>query len=375
MLLHRHSLTPVAPGTSRELHSLHFGPAGAAKVLIQASLHADEPPGMLVVFHLRQLLAQLEAEGLLRAEIVLLPTANPIGLAQRVLGRTLGRFALANGENFNRYFADLSERAFDLLQPQISSGNCPDQAAVKAALRQACSELPADSELQSLRKILLGLAVDADLVLDLHCDNEAVLHLYAATPQWPSVEPLARALGMELCLLATDSGDAPFDESCSMLWARLNARYVAQTGLAAPWPLACTAVTIELRGEADVEHALALRDAHAVLDYLRHVGWITGTAPVLPPLKREPRPLQGSIPIHTPVGGVLVHRPLLGAQVRKGELIAEVVDVLSGVVHALHSPIDGLLYARESVRSVQAGMSIAKVAGLEALRSGRLLSD
>jgi hypothetical protein len=189
------------------------------------------------------------------------------------------------------------------------------------------------------------------------------------------VEPLARALGAELCLLATDSGDAPFDESCSMLWSRLNTRYTAHTGLPAPWPLACTAVTIELRGEADVEHALALRDAHALLDYLRHAGWISGQQGELPALQREPLPLAGSIPIHTPVGGVLVHRPLLGAQVHQGQVIAEVLDVLSGTLHALVSPIDGLLYARESIRSVQAGMSIAKIAGAEPLRSGRLLSD
>jgi hypothetical protein len=37
--------------------------------------------------------------------------------------------------------------------------------------------------------------------------------------------------------------------------------------------------------------------------------------------------------------------------------------------------VDGLLFARDSVRLVRAGQKIAKVAGLEARRSGKLLGD
>lgn len=101
------------PGTTRELVSLHFGNAGLGpKALIQASLHADEPPGLLVAWHLRRELAALEAAGRLRGEIVLVPMANPVGSAQRLLGRALGRFELALGENFNRNYADLSAAVF-----------------------------------------------------------------------------------------------------------------------------------------------------------------------------------------------------------------------------------------------------------------------
>jgi hypothetical protein len=159
-----------------------------------------------------------------------------------------------------------------------------------------------------------------------------------------------------------------------MVWARLGRRYRAHTGTENPWPDACVAVTVELRGETDVSHELALRDARAILAWLTHRGMIDAPQPVLPPLIREPRPLQGSVPVTTPRGGVLVHRPLLGQMVRKGQCIAEVIDPLSGEVSELVSAVDGLLYARESVRIVHAGMSIAKVAGNEAIRSGNLLS-
>jgi hypothetical protein len=61
--------------------------------------------------------------------------------------------------------------------------------------------------------------------------------------------------------------------------------------------------------------------------------------------------------------------------VRQGELLAEIVDPLSGNVTPLQSPTDGVLYARESRRFVAAGTPVCKVAGREAVRGGRLLLD
>lgn len=374
MRAQRHLLTSPVPGTARELVSLHYGPADAGrKATIQAALHADEPPGLLVAFHLRALLADLESAGRLRGEVVLVPMANPLGLSQRLLGRGLGRFELASGENFNRLYADVSAAAFARLRPSLDGAGLPGVAAVRAALLAAVESLPVDSELASLRRTLLGLAIDADHVIDLHCDNEAVMHLYTTPPLWPAIEPLARLLGAEVCLLAEDSGGDPFDESCSMVWSRLNA-LLREHGHDSAWPLACAAVTVELRGETDVRHDDALADARAIVDYLHTQGYIDGDAPALPELKRAPRPLQGSMPILTPAGGVLVHRVPVGSEVRSGEAIAEVIDPLSGTVVVLTAPVDGLLYARESGRVAHAGLRVAKVAGTEPLRSGPLLS-
>ena len=61
-----HDLLAPVPGISRQLHSFHFGPRGGGKVYIQASLHADELPGMLVAWHLKRRLAELEQQGRLQ---------------------------------------------------------------------------------------------------------------------------------------------------------------------------------------------------------------------------------------------------------------------------------------------------------------------
>lgn len=59
---------------------------------------------MLTTVLLKRRLVELEQQGKLNAEIVLVPVANPVGLGQYILGQFLGRFDLASGKNFNRHF-------------------------------------------------------------------------------------------------------------------------------------------------------------------------------------------------------------------------------------------------------------------------------
>lgn len=372
MKIVHHPLQSPSPGARLELVSLHYGsPGSGPKAALQASLHADEIPAMLVAHHLRQRLDALEAEGRIRGEIVLVPAANPIGLGQRVLHGPQGRFDLASGENFNRHYADLVDAVARRVEGQLTADADHNVLVVRTALRLAADALPARSALESMRKVLLCLAVDADVVLDLHSDQEGVLHLYTATPVWPRVEPLARALGVRAALLATASGDDPFDEACSMVWPRLAARF----GAATPLPPACVAVTVELRGESDVSHELAAHDAQALVDYLATQGFVDGPWPMLPAPLCEPTPLAGSMSVTVPFGGLVVYLRHPGESVRAGEPVADIIDPIAGRVERLASPVDGVLYARELRRFAPAGTSICKIAGREPLRQGKLLSE
>src|SRR3546814_2653658 len=62
------------------------------------------------------------------------------------------------------------------------------------------------SELHSLRLALASLAADADVVLDLHCDDQALMHLFLIPAHWPAAADLAADLGCRAVLLAEDSG-------------------------------------------------------------------------------------------------------------------------------------------------------------------------
>jgi uncharacterized protein len=373
MRIENHPLIPAAPGARLELVSLHHGtPGRGPKVYIQASLHADEVPGMLVAHHLRQRLATLDAEGRVSGEVVLVPAANPIGLNQWMLRSPQGRFEWSSGENFNRQFADLTHAVLERVGDRLGADAAANVLLVRGALRDAVAALPATNPLEQMRRTLLGLAIDADTVLDLHCDGEALLHLYTTHGTWaPHGELLARSLGAEVALLAGRSGGDPFDEACSMVWTDLAERL----GPHRPLPPSCMAATIELRGEHDVDHALASRDAEAIVHYLHHRGAVElDPAPVLPDPCCDPTPLAGSMPMHAPHGGVLVFLRDVGEPVKAGDPLAEVIDPISGVATPVVAPVDGLFFARECKRFAVAGMNIGKVAGREALRTGSLLS-
>ncbi len=364
-----HTLLCATPGTTHQLLSLHYGTPGAGlKVMIQASLHADEVPGMLVAHHLRQRLDALQDQGRVRGEVVLVPAANPIGLGQWLLRGIQGRFDLASGENFNRHYADLTSTVAAAVQGRLGSDTTANLACVRTALRAAVAALPVASALESLRKTLFGLAVDADIVLDLHCDGEGLLHLYTTPGCWPQAALLARCIGAQAALLAERSGGEPFDEACSMLWPQLAQR------LGVALPQACMAVTIELRGEADVQHALAAQDADGILQFLALRGVLDLPVADTPPLQCQPTPLAGSVPLTAPAGGMVVFAQAPGVQVRTGDLIAELIDPITGTVTPVTAPVDGLFFARDNRRFAVAGMALGKVAGSEATRSGSLLS-
>ena len=359
----------TASGTAQCLTVRRFGRRGARpKVYVQAGLHADEPPGMLAAHHLMGLL-QAEAEaGRVVGEVVVVPVANPIGLSQRVMGGLFGRFDLADGVNFNRGYPALAQGVARAVSDRLTGDAAGNAALIRAALLHANATSEATTPAEHLKRMLLGLALDADLVLDLHCENEGAVHLYTLTPLADRVGPLAALLGARALLLASESGGHPFDEACSSPWLDLQARFPGHS-----IPLACCAVTVELRGEADVSHALAAGDAEALLGAMVLAGAIDGPAPVLPPARCPPTNLADAEFLVAPMPGVLVPHRAVGDDIAPGDLVAEVIDPASGSVTPLRACFAGVLFAQESARFVAAGRSVAKIAGTEARRSGRLL--
>lgn len=369
-----HPLLSPSLGVTKVLSSLHFGTPGARpKVYVQASLHAEELPGMLVAHHLRKLLLEAEARGAVVGEVVLVPVANPIGLAQRVDHKSMGRFELGTSENFNRHYPELAT----LVEPWVASelGNDPqiNVGLVRAAVHRYLREWNPVTELQSLRKTLLALAYNADLVLDLHCDCEAVMHLYAEEACWPPLKALADLLQCKAVLLAKNSGGGPFDECLSGIWWQLKQRLSAK-GIDVPLPQACSTTTIEFRGESDVSHGAAQPDAQAVYQFLQHIGALQSEAPVsIPPASCEPTPLAGSQTLTATSAGLVVFVAEVGAQVRTGDLIAEVIDPTNDIVTQVCAGVDGVFYARVRDRYVTTGGELGKIAGAVPFRTGDLL--
>lgn len=378
MQAQKHPLSGLHSANAFELTSFHFGTPGAGKkVYIQASLHADEVPGMLVAQFLRKQLTALEQEGRITGEIILVPAANPIGLAQAIQGAAFGRFDLTTGINFNRNYKHVFDELKVSLDGQLGQDAQANVRLIREHARASIATWQPKTDAETLKKVLMTLAVDADIVLDLHCDNEAVMHLYAGTPLAEAVAPLSALLGAHALLLALEAGGEPFDEACSRLWWDLDNHFASRY----PIPPACVAVTVELRGEAEVSYDLAQRDADALLRYLALNGVLQAApdeddaATDLPAPLCAATPLEGVEPLYAPHHGVLVYTRALGDKIQPGDAIADLIDPVSGTTTVVRASVAGVFFARSAHRHVLRGMNIGKVAGATAFRAGDLLSQ
>ncbi len=368
----------MSPGTERCLEVLRFDRDGAhPKAYFQASVHADELPPMLVVNHLAERLRSAAHAGEIRGEVVLVPVANPVGLAQFVQGRAMGRFALGGEGNFNRHFPDLTTTLDERLSRRLSSDAAANVSIVRTALKNALAGMQPVGEVEFLRHALLSLAYDADVALDLHCDSESVLHVYLGTPLWPDAADLPAQLGAEAVLLATVSGGQPFDEAVGGPWWALAERHPGH-----PIPPACLSGTVEFRGRGDVSEAMAATDADNLFRFLQRRGVVAGDPGPLPQPRCEATPLEGVDMIRSPVAGVIAYQKAPGAAVAAGDVVALVVDPtnhdFAAARTALVSRCDGILYGRSAERMARPGKVVCKVAGRQPLpdrRAGALLTD
>ncbi|HAT1618872.1 TPA: succinylglutamate desuccinylase/aspartoacylase family protein [Raoultella planticola] len=367
MKIKHYTLPEHALSGQRQLTHFHFGePGRGEKIYLQAGLHADEIPGMLVLHYLKRLLSQAERRAELRGEIILVPVANPPGLAQVVLSGGIGRFDLASGRNFNRDFPDLAHLVQRYLCADVAQTREGYLQQVREAMREALAAEPLRSEVQALRHHLLSLACDADLVLDLHCDDRAILHLYA-DPAWQAEAGVVAAfLGIGTVLLSQESGGHSFDEACGLPWHRLAARFPQwQSGQPG-----CMAVTVELRGQQDVNHALAREDAERLYRYLQYRGVLAGARPSVPQQETLMLPFSGGEIVTAPASGILVPLKQPGEWVSADEVVAEIIDPLTDMIQSVRPQIGGLIYASRRAPFVTFGAEVMKIVGKQPYAGG-----
>jgi predicted deacylase len=371
-------LPSQTPGTARSLTIHRYGtPSARPKAYVQAALHADEIPALLVQHHLTRLLDAAAAAGEITGEVVIVPYANPIGLAQVLNAQHMGRHELGGAGNFNRNWPDVFEPAADRLGGRLTANAEANVALVREAMAETLGARKPSSELEGLRVLLAREAVDADLVLDLHCDDDALMHLYTIPGHWPGCADLATELGCRAVLLAEPSGGDPFDEAFSAPWVRLAARFPDH-----PIPPACLSATIELRGSADVSDALAGADAAALLRFLQRRGLVAGDPGPLPAPPAEATLLDAVDIAKAPAAGVLSYEVALGDAVAEGDPIAELIDPAADDPtegrRRIVSRTDGFVLSRRLHKYVLPGMTVAKIVGGRSLphrAGGPLLED
>lgn len=364
-----------AVGTQHSLKVWRFGEQGASpKVYIQASLHADELPASLAAAKLLPKLIAADEAGKISGEIILVPVANPIGLNNVNLRNHNGRYHLPTGENYNRGFHDVSDDVLRAIDGKMANGPDADTSLVKSEVARALAAATPANEAQALRLELMRLACDADILLDLHTDSDAQMHLYLDEDHWPQAADLAGLLDAKVVMFARASGGGPFEETIAWPYVRAREVYGAD---AVELPLT---VVVELRGEYDASHELSDFDADVMYRFLCHRGAISEAAGLLPEFSGVAAPFAATDTLTAKAAGIVVYTAEIGQTVKAGDVLVEIIDPLSDgnmVVDRITAAADGLFFARANQRLAWPGETIGKVQGTEALahRTGKLLYD
>jgi predicted deacylase len=353
-------LINTLPGQTSHLAVHRFGPSNAEKVYIQAGLHADEHPGMLVAQRLIAKLIELDHANQLAAQFVVVPFANPIGLNQRIFGHVNGRCDLATGQNFNRGMAVDRTNIGSGVLAMLSDDLDNNDAVFRNWLQTQVTQGEALFGITNLHKTLLSLSIDAHYVLDLHCDYVALPHVFYGSHQHQDGQLLTQCMSAQVALEEDVTGIVAFDGTHTQPW--VLAQNLSEQPL---FKQPCFAATIELRGQADVNIELAEQDAEGILEFFAQKGLITGLTPneQLNPVNKTIGVEQVKL-VSAPAPGIVTYHCALGDTVSKGQLIAQValLDQAIPTNVDIVAPNDGYVFSQTQHFYVSPGQTIAMLA-------------
>ena len=313
------------PGQSNVLRVITYeGSGNGPAIYLQAGLHAQEIPGLIALDQLLPKLQKAENEGRLASTITVVPHANPIGLSQSVYGANLGRFDLNSRVNFNRSFP----------KPQ-----------------QSPTSLENTSVVETLKARLLSLALKADIVLDLHCDDEGPVYIYAPEPLLEGARVLSAALEAVSILTYKAGSGTSFEETVYLHWCE------AKGGI----PVGKFVSTVEFRGMMDVSKSFGETDAANLYGYLVAIGAIRDD----PPRFKSNNPLVSDEAlaelIPTPVSGAVLYCVDICEWVSAGQCVARIVGEAGMPHHEILAPADGFVMTKRERRYLRKGEDVLKI--------------
>ena len=175
----RIELAGDGPGRHTKLNYYRIGPEDAEKkVYLQAAIHTDEQPGILVLHHLMQLLRAADEEGLLKARFVLFPMVNPLGMGDIEFQKHQGRYYRTTGINYNRAWPELYPETGDDLLNELDDDAEANVRRVREALRAWVAGMPRDTVIDDWRYVLYAEACDAEACAGVARDRRTDLDVH-----------------------------------------------------------------------------------------------------------------------------------------------------------------------------------------------------
>lgn len=335
-------------------------------VYVQSAVHAAEMQGSAVILKLIEKLKSLQ----LKAQFVLVPNCNPFGRTQRAGEYLQGRFDASTGNNWNRFYHysqdDVKAFAMQLSTEQLLQIAQGEESEViaefKVYLNTKLSEkLNSDwgiNTAQYLNTTLQTLAVEADLVLDLHTGPSSTRHIYA--PEF--LAESAKLFNIENIISIPPKFAGALDEASFAPWCTL-AELLAERGI--EFNHRVDAFTVELGSQENICLEQAEDDTKGILNYLQQAGYVDGFEPIqLNAITTTP--LAQYRTLFSKYAGMVEYVAKAGDKVKEGQVLARVLNSLEfengNAVTEVLSPANGTIILHYPSAAVQVGTQLYKIA-------------
>ncbi|MFT5277580.1 MAG: putative deacylase [Glaciecola sp.] len=328
-------------------------------VYIQSSIHGAEVQGNVVIYHLLQALKTTQISG----KIILVPNCNPVGTNIKAGEYTQGRFDPVNGTNWNRgYFYDENQvRDFATTVDESSSLD-----TIKSEFRQRLSA-SIEAKLaqpwglglaQQLNLKLQKIAVEADVVLDLHNGPVSTRHVYI--PEY--AKHAAHQFSIPHCIFMPNVFAGALDEACFCTWWLLqdclSSRFDSE------FNFGVEAFTLEMGSQEVIDFAEGEKDALGILGYLASKGVLDNQQYQPAEMQRLGVSLADYKTMFTDFGGMVEYCVKPGQKVKKGEVMARVLNIDNldddQAVHSVLAPCDLIPMLHFPSASVLSGTQLYK---------------
>lgn len=292
-------------------------------VYIQSSIHGAEVQGNAVLLHILQALQNANLKG----QITLVPNCNPVGSNLKSGEYTLGRYDPVNGQNWNRAY-HYDQALIDEFANSINKGT--SIAAIKKEYRQ---KLTASIERRLSNEWGIGLAeclnlklqlmaLQADIVLDLHNGPVSTRHIYV--PEY--AKDSARYFNIPHVILIPNKFSGALDEATFCPWWSLSDE-LKQKYPDEQWDFDIEAFTVEMGSQEVIDIEAGKIDSEGILSYLSFKGCFE--APIEKPqnMPRKAVYLRDYKIMYSQVGGMVEYLAKPGQYVRDGEVMARVLNI------------------------------------------------
>lgn len=312
-----------ASGRNMQVPIYRFrGQQQGPSVYIQSSIHGAEVQGNVVIYHLIQCLKRIP----IRGEIILVPNCNPVGTNIKAGEYTLGRFDPVNGTNWNRgYYYDRDA----VLKFARTVGPEESIDSIKQRFRQVLQQglhkrLNADWGLglaNQLNLKLQTLAMDADIVLDLHNGPVSSRHIYV--PEYAT--DAAKLFNIPHVIFIPNLFSGALDEAIFCPWWTLSENLAKK--FQREFNFNVEAFTVEMGSQEVVNFADGEEDAEGILSYLNGHGVLVDASISPKPMMRFAAQLKDYRTLFTKTGGIVEYCAKPGDPIMTGECLAKVLNV------------------------------------------------